>query len=365
MKLLSWLTANFPKGLYPHPGESAMHQQTQFVPQNRCDRRGFLNAAALAAGILPAGNIIRAAPTMHSGAEEAAARLFRTLSPEQARTIAFAWDHREKERGLLRTFVSNNWQVTPAHIRSDFFTPAQQTLAREVFERLVAPQWLPRFLQQLKDDTEGRPWGEELSLAFFGDPQKQFQIVLTGRHLTLRADGNSLPKAAFGGPIFYGHAGQGFNEKADHPGNVFWPQALVANKLFPLLSKEQQQEALVDKAPPEAEVGFRKEKASIPGLPVAEMTEAQKEHLGLILDTLVEPFRSEDQDKVRACLKARGGLDACRVVFYKSGDIGNDRVWDNWRLEGPAFVWHFRGSPHVHVWVHISEDTNDELNARG
>ena len=355
-----------PSDFYPHKTRvKTMSEPLTRLAEIGCNRRGFMGSAVVAAASLTSLGSLRASPTLKSGAEEAAARLFRSLSPEQRRTIAFAWDHKDNTRGLLRTFVSNNWQVTPANIRSDFFKPEQQNLAREVFERLVSPQWLPKFIQQLKDDTEGRPWGDELSLAFFGDPQQKFQMVMTGRHLTIRADGSSLPQAAFGGPIFYGHAGQGFNEKADHPGNVFWSQALVANKLFPMLSSDQQKEALVDKAPPEAEVGFRQDKATIPGLPVTEMNEQQKSHLKLTLDTLVEPFRAEDGDKVRKCLEARGGIDACRIVYYKSGDIGNDKVWDNWRLEGPAFVWHFRGSPHVHVWVNIADDPAQALNARG
>ena len=51
-----------------------------------------------------------------------------------------------------------------------------------------------------------------------------------------------------------------------------------------------------------------------------------------------------------ACLKKQGGLDECWLAFYKDGDIGNDGEWDNWRLEGPAFVWYFRGAaarPHL------------------
>src|SRR5262245_20786775 len=40
---------------------------------------------------------------------------------------------------------------------------------------------------------------------------------------------------------------------------------------------------------------------------------------------------------------------------YKEGDIGNDRVWDNWRLEGPNFVWYFRGEPHVHIWINVAD----------
>ena len=40
-------------------------------------------------------------------------------------------------------------------------------------------------------------------------------------------------------------------------------------------------------------------------------------------------------------------------------------MWDNWRLEGPAFVWYFRGAPHVHVWVNVADDPILPLNAKG
>ena len=33
----------------------------------------------------------------------------------------------------------------------------------------------------------------------------EFEFALTGRHLTLRADGDSVENAAFGGPLVYGH----------------------------------------------------------------------------------------------------------------------------------------------------------------
>jgi len=83
------------------------------------------------------------------------------------------------------------------------------------------------------------------------------------------------------------------------------------------------------------------------------------------LTLLVEPFRKEDQDEALECLKKLGGLDKCSLAFYKQGDIGNDGEWDNWRLEGPGFVWYFRGSPHVHVWVNVASDPSIKLNARG
>ena len=64
-----------------------------------------------------------------------------------------------------------------------------------------------------------------------------------------------------------------------------------------------------------------------------------------------------------AALKRQGGLDRCFLTFYRRDDLGGDGVWDNWRLEGPAFVWHYRGAPHVHVWVNVADDPRVRLNA--
>ena len=94
-----------------------------------------------------------------------------------------------------------------------------------------------------------------------------------------------------------------------------------------------------------------------------DLSEDQKQEMQNVLTTLIEPYRQVDQEEVRACLKAQGGLDACHLAFYRDSDIGKDEVWDNWRLEGPAFVWYFRGSPHVHVWVNIADDPRVTLNA--
>jgi hypothetical protein len=44
------------------------------------------------------------------------------------------------------------------------------------------------------------------------------------------------------------------------------------------------------------------------------------------------------------------------MAFYKAWDLGHDEEWDIWRLEGPTFVWHFRGSPHVHAYVNIARE---------
>jgi hypothetical protein len=93
------------------------------------------------------------------------------------------------------------------------------------------------------------------------------------------------------------------------------------------------------------------------------MSADQKEHLQKVLQMLVEMYRESDRNEALQCITAQGGLDACHLSFYSDHDIGNDQVWDNWRLEGPSFVWHFRGSPHVHVWVHLADSPDVQLNA--
>jgi hypothetical protein len=120
---------------------------------------------------------------------------------------------------------------------------------------------------------------------------------------------------------------------------------------------------MVKKAPAESAVGFRGSEGPFPGVPVAEMSSDQKSHVQEVLRKLIEPYRQSDRDEAVACLKAQGGLDNCHLAFFQDKDLGDDGIWDVWRLEGPAFVWHFRGSPHVHTWVNLADDPSVKLNA--
>jgi hypothetical protein len=350
-----------------------MEQQQKIVcpdcdnpPDLTLDRRGFLGAAAAAAGgLLWATPRVTAAPTPSSAAETAVKALYETLNDMQKKAVCFDWDYKDA-RGLLRTHVSNNWHITKQTIDSDFFTKDQKALILAIYKGIFNPDWHERLMKQLKDDTNGRPFGADQNIAIFGKPgDGKFEFVMTGRHLTCRADGNSESHVALGGPIFHGHAASGFNEKVHHPGNVFWHQALLANKVYQLLDGKQQEKALAPRLPAESAVGFRGKEGKIPGIPVTEMSSDQKDALGKVLLSLIEPYRKEDQDEVNACLKKQGGLDACRLTFYKEGDIGDDGEWDNWRLEGPSFVWYFRGTPHVHIWINVADDPSVVLNAKG
>lgn len=328
----------------------------------RSDRRHFLAQSAVAAAATAgAASSLRADSVSESTPESLVKALYERLSEDQKSKVCYDWNFIDPKRGLLRTRVANNWMITPQEINGDFYTAEQRDIIRKIFEGMIVPEWHPKFDKQLEDDAGG--FGEEQSIAIFGNPgDGKFEFVLTGRHMTLRCDGNSAENVAFGGPIFYGHA-PGGDEEADHFGNVFWHQALEANKIYTMLDGKQRKVAEVPKTPREQQVGFQGRDGRFAGIPVTDLSSDQREQMQLTLQTLVEPFRASDRQEALECIKAQGGLDACYLAFYTDHDIGNDKVWDNWRLEGPSFVWHFRGAPHVHVWVNIADSPDVELNA--
>lgn len=333
-------------------------------------RRDFVRtglAGAAVAGTLTANGLRadEAAKASRPESETLVKKLKDSFSDLQRSKLCFPWDYKD-ERGVLRTHVSNNWSITDVktmNVGGDFFTSDQRDMIEAIFFGLYSPEWHDRIRQQLKDDAGG--YGKMQTIAMFGDSPDKFEFVMTGRHLTVRCDGNTSDHVAFGGPIFYGHAARGFNEEKDHPGNVFWPQALKANSLYTMLDGKQREKAIVKDIPDESAVPFQGDKGVFPGLPVADMTADQKAVAQGVLQSLIEPYRQSDKDEVLKCLEKNGGLDRCSLAFYDADDLGNDKVWDYWRLEGPSFVWYYRGAPHVHVWVNVSDSPDIPLNAQG
>lgn len=323
------------------------------------NRRHFLESTAVAA--VAASSTAVAHPTAGTAPETLVQELYASLKTKQKDQICFDWNHKDPKRGLLRTFVANNWNITKAEINSDFYSDSQRAIIEKIFEGIIAPEWHERYYQQLEDDAGG--FGNEQSVAIFGKPgDGKFELVLTGRHMTLRCDGNSADHVAFGGPIFYGHAPT-FNEDPEHTDNVFWSQAVEANKLYQMLDGSQRKASLVKKTPREQAVSFKGKQGGLTGLPVSEMSGDQKQHLQKVLGLLTEMYRTSDGEEAMQCLKAQGGLDQCTLSFYQDQDLGKDGVWDNWRIEGPSFVWHYRGAPHVHVWVNVADSSDVVTNS--
>ena len=321
-------------------------------------RRQFVKgvgAAALVAGIPLIGrNGLAAAPATKVGpspsalSETAVARLYKSLTKAQRDEICFAFDDAKRSK------VGANWAIVKPTIGD--LTSEQQALCAEIMKNLCSEEGFDRFTRQMEDDAGGL---ENYHVALFGEPgtDKPFEWVLTGRHDTLRADGNSVDGAAFGGPIFYGHAADGHDtEDSKHTNNVWWYQGEQANKIFATLDEAQQKSALVDKVVRDSpETITLKGTSLLPaGIAVASLDGQQKQMVSQLVEMMLRPFRTCDVEEVRECLSANGGVDKLQLTYFKEGDLGNDRVWDNWRLEGPAFSWFFRGAPHVHTWLNVA-----------
>jgi hypothetical protein len=325
------------------------------------DRREFMkgvSAAALAAsaGVLPVfatqecvahsllSGVSAAEEKAKGTPETAVKRLYDSLNEKQKQVICKPFDD------PLRQKYSANWAITKPTI-GEFFTKDQQETIREIFRGCASEDGYQRFLKQMEEDYGG--FGK-YHIAIFGKPGdgEKFQWVMSGRHMTIRDDGNFEDGTAFGGPMVYGH-GTGDSQKG-LPGNVFYYQTLKANEVFQMLDGKQQKKALLDKSPPEDAVQIRGPKAQFPGIAIADLSGDQKKLVEKVMHELLAPYREEDVKEAMGCLKSGGGLDKMHIAFYKDHDIGSDEIWDIWRLEGPTFVWHFRGAPHVHTYVNIA-----------
>jgi hypothetical protein len=357
--------------------------RTNTRERSETDRRAFLKTVAAATtaalgGTMPGAVSAADAPLAPVSAADAAVKaLYESLNDRQKKAMCFDWDRKGYGGLPLRLHVTNNWAVSSTTIGS--LTRDQQALVGEVLKSVLNAGWPEKLAQQAKDDT-GKPWTEDRKIAIFGTPESgKCQCVISGFHLTFRAGGDGDAHAAFGGAICHGHQPSGFHEKPGHPGNIFWYQAQEAHKVYQILDGKQQRKALVLKGMPyyefdgkidrtpilpdskfnramEPDVRFGGPRADLPGLPVAEMTRDQKEAMQKVLASLLSPYRKPYRDRVLQCLQKQGGLERCHLIFYKERTLGKEGKWDNWRVEGPAFVWYFRGFPHVHNWIHVADD---------
>ncbi|MBL8209866.1 MAG: DUF3500 domain-containing protein [Bryobacterales bacterium] len=315
-------------------------------PDCRPDRRSFLKTAALGSAAVA----LDAAPKSTAPTSETLVTTFyKSLTAEQKQQICMPFDHD------LRSKVDANWFITPGRVGK--FTPDQQQMIKEIWQGLYNPEFLERVKQQVQEDSKGL---QNHAVALFGEPGTgKFEFVLTGRHCTVRCDGDSVEGAAFGGPIFYGHqSGPKGTEPADHPGNVYWYQATRANEVFNALDGKQRAQALVvGTGRPETSTSTVKlrRKDELQGIPVADMSADQRGLVEKVLADLLLPYRKKDVDEAMRYIKGNGGVNGLHMAYFVADDLGGDKVWDVWQLESPTMIWYFRGNPHVHTWVNIRQ----------
>ena len=317
---------------------------------------GIAVASAASAGMLALPPRVTSGAVAQGSSETLVQQLYKSLNGQQQKTICFPFEHE------LRSKVDNNWHIIKQPI-SAVFNPDQKDLIRQIFVSMHSEEYAKRVVDQVTQDNTGDNGGgfDGCAVALFGQPgpadNSKFEFVFTGRHVTRRCDGNSVAGEAFGGPIFYGHAAHGFNEKATHPDNAYWYQAQRANQVFQALDGKQRKIALRDDPRTEKgtdTVALTGDEKKLTGIPFSELSADQKKLAMEVMHDVLAPFRKTDASKAMQFVE-QGGIDKLHMTFYSNDDIGNDGVWDLWQIEGPSMIWYFRGAPHVHTWVHIRD----------
>ncbi len=313
------------------------------------DRRSFLRqSTGLAAGLGFTGIPLVGAETQKVESETLVKTFYDSLSEEQRKAVCFPFEHKLREK------VDNNWLITKTLVED--YQKDQQAMIKEIFMKLHSEEYAQKVYDQVEWDSGLDGFEGGSSVAIFGTPGSgKFEFVLTGRHCTRRCDGDSVEGTAFGGPLFYGHAADSFNEKADHKGNAYWYQAVRANEVYQMLDGKQRETALLGKSRGEKgnkTVALSGQKTGLDGIRVGDLSSDQKDHVRKVLGDLLAPFREKDSAEALKLVEA-GGFDHLHLAFYKDENIGNDEIWDVWQLEGPNAIFYFRGKPHVHAWMHI------------
>ena len=275
-------------------------------------------------------------------AESTIAELYQSLSADQQAVVARAWKDPSRER------VNANWHITKPLIGSDFYNDLQRSMVKTIVKQLTSESGHDRLTKQTDDDDGGIT---AYSMAWFGKPgDEKFEWMLTGRHLTLRADGNCQDKIAFGGPVVYGHG-----EESSPKDNLFYYQTVKVQSVFESLSSEQRKQALVgDNPPAETKVQIQGDQGSFQGIQVASLQKDQRSLFEDALKTILSMYREEDSSEALTMIEQNGGLDGLRIAYFSKNDLLSDRIWDVWRIEGPSAVIHFRGAPHVHAYIHVA-----------
>jgi hypothetical protein len=317
----------------------------------------FLSRRQMIRNLGVTGAVLALSPWMQgksessSGPDSKPLQLYKSLSEEQRKKICLPVDHERRQ------YVSNWWYVHDEHRIHNTFNSEQQDLIRQIFDSMHDAEFRDAVSRQVEKDKFGKI-GNTPSVGFFGTPEdRDFEFIYTGHHVTRRCNGHSDQGQGFGGaPIFYGHFDKKFNETKDHVGNPYWYQGKIFNEFVQALSGAQQEKALAGVQPRSEKPAavIRKKAGDWVGLCGADLSPDQKAKLLTTMRKMMAMFRKGDIDATMRTIQDKGMIDRLFVSYYDGKyDLGNDKVWDTWQIEGPDMVWYFRGQPHIHTYFHV------------
>jgi len=323
------------------------------APTDAMNRRSFLRtlgAASLAAGAVSVP-LLRTALASPSRRDALALQLYKSLSEEQVRSICLPANDKRRD------FISNWWYIQPEHHINTTFKPDQLELIQKIFDGLHSPEHQDAVNKQVLKDQYGKSQNAP-AVGFFGTPKDEdFEFIYTGHHVTRRCAVVPETGRGFGGhPIFYGHFLEQFNETKDHPGNPYWYQGRVLNEFIATLDGAQRDKVVVAGEPrsERADQVIRMKTQDWTGLRLGDLAADQKKAFVDTVRRMLSMFRKDDVDATLGVLGRGDVLDGLHLsCFSGEWDLGSDKIWDTWQIEGPNLVWYFRGKPHIHCYFHL------------
>jgi hypothetical protein len=195
-----------------------------------------------------------------------------------------------------------------------------------------------------------------------GDPRKPpYQLLLTGAHLNLRIGGRSREGAAFGGPLVYGD--QRGDSVQGLPGNLYRFQFELAQRLFQSLRPEQQQLAMQKVSPVQTDIQVQGREGSFTGVEIATLPAGSRSTARELVGGILSTYPAEDAVYAWQCLEHNGGVERLFLSYYEDSEINSgSKQYQNFRLEGPAAVFYFRGHPHVHAFINVTMEGDAPLS---
>jgi hypothetical protein len=330
------------------------------VVQPILGRRDFIRvlgtsvAAVTVGGLTPLQKARAARAAKQAEAEALVFELYKTMDSDQKKKLTLPWDAKVKVNGMdyLARLNTANDAVGKSVIGLEY-NKKQVEILDKIFHSISnGEEGYQRLSRKGKFDNSGS--FESIGCLIYGEPaeSKKFSLVFCGHHLTLRCDGNSEEKTAFGGPLYYGHSPSGYASN-----NVFNYQTKAVNEVYTALDTKQREVAVKPGkwADGVTTVKLPKKEDKVPGLGIRDMSKDQQGLIEKVMRELVAPYRKEDGDEVMEIIKENGGMDKISLAFYQEkGQFTEKEQWTYWRLEGPGFVWSFRALPHIHTFVNIS-----------
>ena len=283
---------------------------------------------------------------------ELAIRFFDSLNAKDRQRVCVGYDDPIRQYhnrgvsggGLLANPVNLNWEqrgIVNDLLHAGLSEAGRQRVPNEFFTK-----W---------------PGVHAMHVLLCGDPKATpWQLTLTGPHLNLRVGGRSREGAAFGGPLVYGD--QRGNSIQGLPGNLYRFQFQSANRLFQTLRPEQKRLALQKTSPIQTDIQLQGSQGWFAGVEIATLSPGSRAIARELIEEILSTYPAEDVAYAWQCLEHNGGPERLYLSYFKDSEVDRSGQFQNFRLEGPAAVFYFRGYPHVHAFINVGMDGDAPLS---